>query len=178
MSPRLIVVTGMPGTGKTTLARLLARRFGMPLLCKDAIKEPLMDALGAGDVARSRRLSDASFAALFVVARELIDARQDLILEGNFRPCEHGETFRAFAPAHTAQILCQLDEAERLHRLAARRSDSQRHQGHREDDPTVRADRTSDAFLELAGERHTFSALSESAASPILAALDAFRQGK
>lgn len=60
--PHLILVTGLPGTGKSTLARVLARHFAVPLIGKDAIKEPLFDVIGALDRHDSRRLSDASFA--------------------------------------------------------------------------------------------------------------------
>ena len=59
---RVIVVTGLPGAGKSTLAHELARRYRVPLLGKDFIKEPLLDVLGAVDAAHSRKLSDASFA--------------------------------------------------------------------------------------------------------------------
>jgi predicted kinase len=86
MPPRLIVVTGLPATGKTTLARELASRLRVPLLAKDAIKEPLLSTLGASDRAQSRRLSDASFAVLFTMAHELAAAGIDAIIEGNFRP--------------------------------------------------------------------------------------------
>ncbi|KRC62660.1 hypothetical protein ASE14_02185 [Agromyces sp. Root81] len=41
----LIVVNGIPGAGKTTLASSLARDLALPLVAKDAIKEALSDAM-------------------------------------------------------------------------------------------------------------------------------------
>jgi predicted kinase len=153
MPPRLIIVTGLPATGKTTLARTLAARLRVPLLAKDAIKEPLLSALGAPDRAQSRRLSDASFAVLFTMAHELAAAGVDALIEGNFRPGEHETALRS-SSARIAQILCSTDEPERLARLAARASDPLRHAGHRDaEQAQLAVPAGAGDFLDLPGAR-------------------------
>lgn len=46
-----VVVTGLPGSGKTTLSVPLARQLNLPLISKDHIKEMLADHLGLGTLA-------------------------------------------------------------------------------------------------------------------------------
>lgn len=45
MPDRIILVNGLPGAGKTTVATALAGRLGAPLLAKDAIKEAVAGAV-------------------------------------------------------------------------------------------------------------------------------------
>ncbi|MET8877191.1 AAA family ATPase [Nocardia sp. NPDC004604] len=40
--PTLVVVSGPPGAGKTTLAHALATRMGCPAICRDEIKEGMV----------------------------------------------------------------------------------------------------------------------------------------
>ena len=46
MNRRIVLVSGAPGSGKTTLAHPLAEQLGLPLFAKDTIKEALHDNLG------------------------------------------------------------------------------------------------------------------------------------
>jgi predicted kinase len=150
---RLIIITGLPGTGKTTLARELSKRHAVPVIGKDAIKEPLMDVLGSG--APSRVLSNISFAVMFSLAQELLALGNSLILEGNFRSGEHEAPLLAAMPPippAIVQVLCSADEEERRARLLRRGGDPTRHAGHadaRQLEPVAACD----SFLELPGER-------------------------
>ena len=109
-----ILVDGLPGVGKTTLARPLARQLGLPLLSKDAVKEALADVLGCADYAESRRLGAAATEVLWVA---LADAPAGAVVEGWFSPYADAVR-RGLARAGAGPVLevwcwCPLDEAER-----------------------------------------------------------------
>jgi predicted kinase len=124
--PQLIVVTGAPGAGKTTLARLLATELELPLLTKDDVKEALFDALGTGDREWSRRLGGATYEVLFVVAERLLETGTSCILESNFTKVE---PFRMLPPARTIQIVCVAPSELIVERYSTR----SRHPGHLDD---------------------------------------------
>ena len=175
----LILIAGLPGTGKSTLARTLALHFGVPLICKDTIKEPLLDVIGAADRAESRRLSDASFAVMFALARECLRTGVDLILEGNFRPGQHETELLAAIPpvvesVHVTQVLCRASEPVRIVRLTARAADPSRHAGHRDADLAVDQSPPHVDFLALPGDRFVFD--SEAASAQMQSLLKAIEQ--
>ena len=157
----LILITGLPGTGKSTLARTLARHYAMPLICKDAIKEPLFDTFGAPEREDSRRLSNASFAVMFSMLRDCATAGADVILEGNFRPGEH-ESPSIATGARIAQVLCRVSEPVRIARLKERATDPSRHPGHRDAEFVAPHAPSATRFLDLPGERYTFDTDDES----------------
>lgn len=63
-----VVVSGLPGSGKTTLARPLSVALGLPLLDKDDLLETLLTSLGADSPHERGRLSRASDALMQRVA--------------------------------------------------------------------------------------------------------------
>ena len=153
---QLIIITGLPGTGKTTLARELAAARTLPLICKDTIKEPLLNVVGSG--LSSRALSDLSFTIMFALAKELLACGDSLILDGNFRCGEHEAPLLAALPPHRpdiVQVLCQTDEEQRRAILLRRARDPTRHPGHL-DARQLQAAPVCDSFLELPGARHSY----------------------
>lgn len=151
---------------------MLARRWCVPLLAKDVIKEPLLDLLGAPDAVASRRLSDISFAVVFAQTRELVAAGVSAILEGNFRAAEHARPLGELLGAATcAQVLCHADEPERIRRLRARAEDHARHAGHR-DAEQAREVSPGAEYLKVPGERFRFSGTESADFPELLGALD------
>lgn len=60
MRSTIIIFTGLPGTGKTTLSRHVADSLGIPLIAKDDIKEIMYDEIGWSDKAFSAKLARAT----------------------------------------------------------------------------------------------------------------------
>ena len=63
----VILVTGLPAAGKTTVSQALSEALALPLLCKDAIKESLFDVLGVGDREWSLQLGAAANSVLWTL---------------------------------------------------------------------------------------------------------------
>lgn len=67
---RLIMVNGVPASGKSGLAKGLAQRTGWPLLALDTIKNPFLELIDDVDRPFNRILGRASYKAIFSAIRE------------------------------------------------------------------------------------------------------------
>ena len=141
----LVVVTGPPASGKTSLARALARELRLPWIGKDALKEVLYDVLGSGDELEPK-LEEAARRLLLTVAEAQLASGLSAIVESNFdRDSDLGPLERLWHEydVRVVQLHCGGDEATLLARFAERASSGRRHPGHRdepEDAEEVRRD--------------------------------------
>jgi predicted kinase len=110
-----VVVSGPPGSGKTTLARTIAPALGLPLIAKDTIKQALMTVLPVPDVEASRIIGRASVAALLAVAAETSGA----VLESVWHRSRSLPDLRRL-PGSIVEVFCQCDRETAQRRYALR----------------------------------------------------------
>ncbi|MGW8768539.1 AAA family ATPase [Streptomyces sp. NPDC055815] len=116
-----VIVSGLPASGKSTLARGLGAGLGLPVVDKDVILESLYDALGVGDQAWRHRLSRAADDVLYAVAA---DAGRAVLVNW-----WHRDTAPARLGAlggRLVEVHCACDAALAAERFRTRR----RHPGH------------------------------------------------
>jgi len=67
---RLVLVNGVPASGKSGVARALSDATGWPILSIDTVKNPFLAEIEGVDRPFNRKLGRASMAAMFALARE------------------------------------------------------------------------------------------------------------
>jgi len=118
----LIVFAGLPGTGKSTLARALADRIGATWLRVDTIEQALRDCSLALE-----RVDDAGYAAGMALAEDNLRLGHTVIAD-SVNPWEltreawRRVAERAGCPALDVEVMCS-DPAEHRRRVEQRRTD-------------------------------------------------------
>lgn len=133
--PTLIVVCGLPATGKSSLAEELRDALGWPLFAKDQFKELLYDATDQGEDAYTRETSTIvgkqSIALLLMVARQLLETEVSCIVEANFLPNLAPDDLNPLlAIAAGRQVHCTIPGDLVLERYRKRAQAGERHPVH------------------------------------------------
>jgi predicted kinase len=123
----VLVVRGLMGVGKSTLARALAESLGDVLLQTDAVRRELFGPaqtaaeFGAGNYTHER--VQQVYRELFQRAQAALTAGQSVILDGSFTSPAQREEARALAKRSNAALLdvhCHCPEDVARQRIAAR----------------------------------------------------------
>jgi predicted kinase len=122
---QIVVVSGAPGTGKSTVAAAIARDLHLPRLSIDDVKEALGDALGSGNEDWSDRIGDAAAEVVFRLAAKSPTA----VVEGWWRRERRDRARGEFNGC--IEVLCRCDPGLARQRMTARLRDG-RHPIHRD----------------------------------------------
>ena len=129
----LIIVSGAPCTGKTTLANKIADQFHLPLVSKDDIKESLFHSLGTKDREWSKQLGISSYRLLYYFMESIIRVGHSLIVESNFQDQYDSEQFQNMIKKYGVtpiQIQCKTKGEVLFERFKERSESGERHPGH------------------------------------------------
>lgn len=148
----IVLISGAPGTGKTTLGKKLSQKYKFPFISKDALKERMFDNLGWSDKAWSLKVSAASHRIMDYIIEEELKAEHSIIVESNFKQQVDSDRFRAFQAEYgctLVQILCWAQGEVVYERFMNRMNTAKRHAGHVE---AISPDEIRRGFLESGGK--------------------------
>jgi predicted kinase len=119
MNQTIILMAGMPGAGKSTVALDLSHALGIPMLDKDTLKAILLEADITEQVA-----APTAYELLFALAHDLVVLQgQSVILDSPTifpRILARAHTLAAASGATVKIVGCRIDFATRQQRLATR----------------------------------------------------------
>jgi hypothetical protein len=112
MAGLMVVVFGLMGTGKTTLARALGEKLGWPVVHSDAVRKglagleptiPVLEEFGRGIY--SEAFSRKTYGEMLKQACRHLDKTQGVILDGSYKRAAERERVRLAAREWGAEVL-------------------------------------------------------------------------
>lgn len=129
---KLVIIEGATSTGKSTLARKLARDLKMKVFLKDDYKEREFDMIGDKlDIKQMKRIEKQSWQEIFKAVKVAVDTDKALIIEANFYRSHRRDIKRLLQPnVIVIEIFCYARGRTILKRYIQRNRSGERHAGH------------------------------------------------
>ena len=138
--PTVVVVSGRPGSGKTTLARSIGDRLHLPVVSRDVIKTGMHATSDIDQPPGTRRFSQASYQATYDVVRLLLGKGVSLIVEAAFHAEFADAPLRALAAhSHVVHLRTHAATDVSVDRYIRRHLSGVRHVAHGDDEFVERA---------------------------------------
>lgn len=128
----LILITGLPATGKTSFARYLSRKMEIPMASKDIIKEHLFDTVGFKNRNEKVALGIAAMDIMYHFAEIQLELGKPVILENNFENISRPGLLKIIEKYNckTITIRFHADMQILSERFLVRDRSPERHRGH------------------------------------------------
>lgn len=128
---KIIIVTGALATGKSTYSNILSKRYNIPVLNKDDIKEKLSDIFGFSNREENLKLSHATYEVMKYSLNKTIESNSSIILEANFHTEEVEELVKILDSSSYDYIFLVLSaDIDILYDRYIKRSKENRHPCH------------------------------------------------
>jgi predicted kinase len=129
----IIIITGRPAAGKSTLAKWLSHELKLPIVSKDNIREELFERLGWKDHEWAQMLGKASIDMMFYFAKAELEVGHSIIMDNTFNPVLSAPRFNDLKnryEAESIQVICNANNETLFERFKARYESGNRHPGH------------------------------------------------
>ena len=127
-----ILVTGIPASGKSTIARMISKELNLPMISKDDIKEIMFDNVGFHSRTEKVALGVAAMNIMYYVAEQFMKLGKSFILENNFENSSKEGLIKILEQYSYQAITVTLtgDYRAIYERYAERNNSPERHRGH------------------------------------------------
>lgn len=138
--PKLVIINGKPGTGKSTLANRLKSELSIPVMGKDDLKEFLFETTNVKDREWSHVVGKTSVEMLYAFTEQTLQAGQHVAIENAFWAdfaIERLSTTMSKSNTTCLEIYCDADQETRAYRHKQRLENGERHEVHLQDELVI-----------------------------------------